>query len=175
MQLGLSSLGKPSISPRHIWAPPKSKDPEKNTGRIFWEGCGMSGVGFLLPDAPREAQAKAAPGRARLPAAGPGSREGPSQSAQGGRKIEGDSWFTWWFNHLPGPSICPKRTPMFVAAVVRRNRGGDHVQEAAGLRATIHEVRIRRATARMLRLLYPRETQCGVPSLRRRRLVGGDW
>ena len=21
-------------------------------------------------------------------------------------------WFTWWFNHLPGPSICPKRTPM---------------------------------------------------------------
>ena len=22
-------------------------------------------------------------------------------------------WFTWWFNHLPGPSIYPKRTPMF--------------------------------------------------------------
>ena len=21
-----------------------------------------------------------------------------------GRKIVGDSWFTWWFNHLPGPS-----------------------------------------------------------------------
>ena len=21
-------------------------------------------------------------------------------------------WFTWWFNHLPGPSISPKRTPM---------------------------------------------------------------
>ena len=21
-------------------------------------------------------------------------------------------WFTWWFNHLPGPSICRKRTPM---------------------------------------------------------------
>ena len=29
-----------------------------------------------------------------------------------GGKIEGDSWFTWWFNQLPGPSICPKRTPM---------------------------------------------------------------
>ena len=28
-----------------------------------------------------------------------------------GRKIDGDSWFTWWFNHLPGPSISPKRTP----------------------------------------------------------------
>ena len=24
-------------------------------------------------------------------------------------------WFTWWFNHLPGPSICPKRTPMVVS------------------------------------------------------------
>ena len=23
-------------------------------------------------------------------------------------------WFTWWFNHLPGPSIPPKRTPMIV-------------------------------------------------------------
>ena len=22
-------------------------------------------------------------------------------------------WFTWWFNHLPEPSISPKRTPMF--------------------------------------------------------------
>ena len=21
-------------------------------------------------------------------------------------------WFTWWFSHLPRPSICPKRTPM---------------------------------------------------------------
>ena len=29
-----------------------------------------------------------------------------------GGKIDGDPWFTWWFNHLPGPSICPKRTPM---------------------------------------------------------------
>ena len=29
-----------------------------------------------------------------------------------GRKIDGNSWFTWWFNHLPGPSISPKRTPM---------------------------------------------------------------
>ena len=28
------------------------------------------------------------------------------------RQIDGDSWFTRWFNHLPGPSICPKRTPM---------------------------------------------------------------
>ena len=28
-----------------------------------------------------------------------------------GRKIEGDSWFTWWFNHLPGnPSIFQKAT-----------------------------------------------------------------
>ena len=26
-----------------------------------------------------------------------------------GRKIGGDSWFTGWFNHLPGPSISPKR------------------------------------------------------------------
>ena len=31
------------------------------------------------------------------------------------RKI---AWFTWWFNHLPGPSISPKRTPM----VQTRNR-----------------------------------------------------
>ena len=23
------------------------------------------------------------------------------------------TWLTWWFNHLPGPSISPKRTPMF--------------------------------------------------------------
>ena len=29
-----------------------------------------------------------------------------------GGNIDGDSWFTWWFNHLPGLSICPKRTPM---------------------------------------------------------------
>ena len=21
------------------------------------------------------------------------------------------AWFTWWFQHLPGPSICPTRTP----------------------------------------------------------------
>ena len=21
-------------------------------------------------------------------------------------------WFAWWFNHLPGPSFCAKRTPM---------------------------------------------------------------
>ena len=26
--------------------------------------------------------------------------------------IDGDSWFTWWFNHLAGPSICNKRPPM---------------------------------------------------------------
>ena len=26
-----------------------------------------------------------------------------------GRKIEGDSRFTWGFNQLPGPSICPKK------------------------------------------------------------------
>ena len=30
-----------------------------------------------------------------------------------GRKIDRDSWFTWWFNHLPGPTICPKRSPIF--------------------------------------------------------------
>ena len=29
-----------------------------------------------------------------------------------GRKIDGFRWFAWWFNQLPGPSICPKRTPM---------------------------------------------------------------
>ena len=28
------------------------------------------------------------------------------------RKIDGDSWFTFWLNHLPEPSISPKRTPM---------------------------------------------------------------
>ena len=27
------------------------------------------------------------------------------------RQIDEDSWFTWWINHLPGPSISPKRTP----------------------------------------------------------------
>ena len=37
-----------------------------------------------------------------------------------GGKMEGDSWFTLWFNHLPGASICPKRTPM---GVVRRLDG----------------------------------------------------
>ena len=21
-----------------------------------------------------------------------------------GRKLDGESWFTWWFNHLPGPT-----------------------------------------------------------------------
>ena len=35
-----------------------------------------------------------------------------------GREIDGDSWFTWWFNHLPGPSISAKRTPMHMG--VRR-------------------------------------------------------
>ena len=29
-----------------------------------------------------------------------------------GRKIDGNSWLTWWFHHLPGPSSSPKRTPM---------------------------------------------------------------
>ena len=28
------------------------------------------------------------------------------------RKIDGDSWFTWWFHHLPGPSSSPRRTHM---------------------------------------------------------------
>ena len=27
-------------------------------------------------------------------------------------EIESDSWFTWWFNRLPGPSIFPERTPI---------------------------------------------------------------
>ena len=27
------------------------------------------------------------------------------------RKIDGPG-FTWWFKHLPGPSISPKRTPI---------------------------------------------------------------
>ena len=27
----------------------------------------------------------------------------------------GESWFAWWFNHIPGPSIFPKRTPMWVS------------------------------------------------------------
>ena len=36
-----------------------------------------------------------------------------------GGKIEGDSWFTWWFNHLPGkPIYLPsRRTPMIVSLV----------------------------------------------------------
>ena len=25
--------------------------------------------------------------------------------------IDGDSWFTWWLNHPPSPSISPTRTP----------------------------------------------------------------
>ena len=29
-----------------------------------------------------------------------------------GRKIDADSGFTWWSNHLPGPSNSPKRAPM---------------------------------------------------------------
>ena len=24
------------------------------------------------------------------------------------KQIEGDAWFTWWFHHLPGPSILKK-------------------------------------------------------------------
>ena len=28
------------------------------------------------------------------------------------RNIDGDSWFALWFNHPPGSSISPKRTPM---------------------------------------------------------------
>ena len=26
--------------------------------------------------------------------------------------VNGWPWFTWWLNHLPGPSISLKRTPM---------------------------------------------------------------
>ena len=33
-----------------------------------------------------------------------------------GRNIDCDSWFTWWLNHLPGPTIYPKRTPMIMGA-----------------------------------------------------------
>ena len=29
-----------------------------------------------------------------------------------GRKLDGDPWFTCWFNHLPGPSMSPRSTPM---------------------------------------------------------------
>ena len=28
-----------------------------------------------------------------------------------GRRIDGDSWFFWWFNHLPGPSTVDGRNP----------------------------------------------------------------
>ena len=28
------------------------------------------------------------------------------------RGIDCDSWFNWWLNHQPGPSVSPKRTPM---------------------------------------------------------------
>ena len=38
-----------------------------------------------------------------------------------GGRMEGDSWFTWWLNHLyqGNPSICPERTPM-AAGIFRR-------------------------------------------------------
>ena len=42
------------------------------------------------------------------------------------RKIDGDSWFTWWFHHLPGSSISPKRTPMHLTDSVAN---GKHVQK----------------------------------------------
>ena len=29
-----------------------------------------------------------------------------------GRKIDGDSWFTWWFHHPPGTFVSSKRTPL---------------------------------------------------------------
>ena len=29
-------------------------------------------------------------------------------------------WFTWWFNHLPRPSISPKRTPMVEREITRK-------------------------------------------------------
>ena len=35
-------------------------------------------------------------------------------------------WFIWWFSHLPGPSISPKRTPM-VATLSRLCRGRTRV------------------------------------------------
>ena len=33
-----------------------------------------------------------------------------------GPKIDGDSLFTWWFNHLPGPSIATQRRPFVWAS-----------------------------------------------------------
>ena len=47
-----------------------------------------------------------------------------------GRKIDGDSWFTWRFSHLPGPSIFPKRTPMAVLPL-------KHPARESGWRETI--------------------------------------
>ena len=51
--------------------------------------------------------------------AGLGNRPEPRKVANLGapfvcfhRKIDGDSGLPWWFNHPPGPSISPKRTPM---------------------------------------------------------------
>ena len=41
-----------------------------------------------------------------------------------GRTIEGDSWFTWWFNYLRGPSTSPKRTPMILELLCGRFWGG---------------------------------------------------
>ena len=46
-----------------------------------------------------------------------------------GRTIDGDSWFTWWFNH-PGPSISPKRTPIIKSPVLPAN--GFHMTLSPG-------------------------------------------
>ena len=39
------------------------------------------------------------------------------------QRIDGDSWFTRWFTHLPGPSISPKRTPMAMSGWLSEGQG----------------------------------------------------
>ena len=43
---------------------------------------------------------------------GPGGGGGAGFVGCFGGTIDGHSCCTWWFHQLPGPSICPKRTPM---------------------------------------------------------------
>ena len=73
----------------------------------------MPGSPAGLPSATLWIQSAGSPGP------GPGCARPPNKSAAGaevllgyfGIKIDGDSWFTWWF-HDAGPSISPQRTPM---------------------------------------------------------------
>ena len=52
------------------------------------------------------------------------------------RKIDGNFWFTWWFNHLPGPSISPKRIPMStrVTSSLDRNIIFSNATDTAGMK-----------------------------------------